>query len=203
LRFFFFITFSIKPEPAIVSLIINFGLFFIVLITLIFFLKKKKLSWQDFGFTDIKFKWVFYSFLLIFLVISLGGGLSTLLSKSIGIEGGDLLSLKEIMSDKNWINILNFKIGIALLIPFAEEVLFRGFLFRYIRQEKSFLFSAVLSSLLFSLIHFNLTSLPFTLLLGLATAFTYEKGKSLYYPFFIHMGVNNLASTMFLLSLFS
>lgn len=129
----------------------------------------------------------------------MGGELSNLLSKLIGGESGSLSS-NEIISDKNWINILNFKIVIALLVPFAEEVLFRGFLFKYIRQEKSFLFSAILSSLLFSLIHFDLSSLPFTFLLGFTAAFTYEKGGSLFYPILIHMGVNNIASTAFLLS---
>lgn len=197
----FLITLLIKPEPAIASLIIDFGLFLIVLITVIFFLKNKKLSWEEFGFTNIKFKWLFYSLLLVFLTIGLGGFLSHLFSKLIGIQASDTSFVSIIMSDNTWINILNFKIGIALLVPFTEEVLFRGFLFRYIRQEKSFLFSAILSSLLFSLAHFNLYSLPFTLLLGFSTAFAYEKGKSLFYPFLIHMGVNSMASNMTLLDL--
>lgn len=195
------VVFLIKPEPAMISFVINLGFFLIVLIILILFLKKKKISWEEFGFSEIKFRWIFFSFLLIFLVIGLGGFLSQLFSKLLNIPTENLSFFKAIVSDKAWLNILNLKLGVAILVPFAEEVLFRGFLFKYIRQEKSFIFSAILSSVLFSLMHFSLDSLPFTLLLGLSTAFAYEKGKSLFYPFLIHMGVNNLASIMLLMNI--
>ncbi len=160
------------------------------------------MSWQEFGFEKFNFKWVLFSFILIFIVLIIGGGLSKLLSGVLGLDPtGDMSFIRSTMSNKLWLNILSLKIGTTLMIPFAEELLFRGLIFRYIRQEKSFIFSAILSSLLFSLVHFNLASLLFTFMLGLSTAFIYEKTKSILYPFLVHMGVNSLAINIVFLSI--
>jgi len=193
----------LKPELVYVSLVVDFGLFVSVLVTFILFLKKKKVSWREFGFIDVKIKWFLLSFALIFGVVFVGGFLSKVWSSVLGLDpGGDIFSLEMIIGDKMWLNVLNLKLGVALLVPFAEELLFRGLLFRYIRQEKSFIFSAILSSVLFSLLHFNLGSFPFTFLLGFTTAFIFERTKSMFYPFLVHMGVNTFTANLVLFSVF-
>lgn len=159
-------TLLIKLEPIYATLMINFGLFIIVFLSFFFYFRKKGITWLEFGFQSGSLKWIALSFLLMFFVIIVGGFLSEGLSAFIGIDSSDISFMENVVSDKLWLNILNFKIGVAILVPFAEEIFFRGLIFRYIRQERSFIFSAVLSSLLFSLMHFNLGLLPFTLLLG-------------------------------------
>lgn len=196
-----FLIFLIKPKPEYALLLLNVGLFVVVLFTFGFYLKKKKVSWEEFGFAPISFKWFILSFLLIFFVIVVGGLLSKIWSNILGINGDSIMNLNLILSDKAWLNILNLKIGIAVLIPFAEELFFRGLVFKFIRQEKSFIFSALLSAMIFSAFHLSLASLPFTIILGLVTAFTYEKTKSILYPFLIHMGVNSIASNIILFGL--
>jgi len=197
----FLVLTSLQLGLAYKSLIINIGTFIFVMVPFIFFLKKKKISWEEFGFDEVKIKWVALSIILAFAVIYIGGFLSKEWSALIGLSSAsDFALMDNIISNKIWLDVLNLKVGAVLLVPFVEELFFRGLIFRYIRQEKSFLFSAVLSSALFTLMHFSPSSLPFTLLLGLTTAFAYEKSGSMFYPFFIHVGVNSLAVNFLLLS---
>ena len=191
---------QIELEPAFKMLIVDVGMFAIVLAVFIYFLKKKKITWQEFGFDEMKFKWAALSLLLALVVVAVGGFLSNALSSLLGLSSsGNAGALDMVMSDKVWLNLLNLKVGVALLVPFAEELLFRGLLFRYIRQNKSFIFSAILSSALFAAFHFGVEALPFTFLLGFGTAFIYEKTQSMYYPIFIHIAVNSLAANLLFL----
>jgi len=201
LGFLILFTFLIKPKITYASFIINGGLFLVTLGTFVFFLKKKKISWEEFGFGKISLNWVFFSLLLSFVIVFAGGFLSKVFSNLIGIESVGSFS-KDVFGNNNlWLNLLNFKIIVPFVVPFTEELIFRGLIFKFIRQERSFIFSAVISSLLFSTMHLDLSSLPFTFLLGFATCFALEKSKSMIYPFLIHMGVNELAANMVFLSI--
>lgn len=173
------------------AIFFDVGFFLITLSIFLYFLRNKKYSLFPSG---ISFKWFFFSFLLAILVVIVGGGLSELLSSFLNIESSSMS--QELLSDDLWLNILQFKIVASMLVPITEELIFRGLIFKFIRQHKGFIFSAIMSSLIFSVLHFNLEMLPFTLILGLITAYAFEKTNSLFYPIFIHMLVNNLASSM-------
>lgn len=173
------------------AIFFDVGFFLITLSVFLYFLRNKKYSLFPSG---ISFKWFFFSFLLVILVVILGGGLSELLSRFLNIESSSIS--QELISDNLWLNILQFKIVASILVPITEELIFRGLIFKFIRQYKGFVFSAIISSLIFSVLHFNLEILPFTLILGFITAFAFEKTNSLFYPILIHMLVNNLASSM-------
>ena len=177
------------------AIFFDVGFFLITLSVFLYFLRNKKYSLFPSG---ISFKWFFFSFLLVILVVIVGGGLSELLSSFLNIESSSVS--KELLSDDLWLNILQFKIVASMLVPITEELIFRGLIFKFIRQHKGFIFSAIMSSLIFSVLHFNLEMLPFTLILGFITAFAFEKTNSLFYPILIHMLVNGLASSMLLYS---
>jgi len=191
---------SLKLELAILALVIDVIFFVTTLWIFSFFLKKKKISWEEFGFGKIKIKWLALSFLCILLILILGGLLSRWASSLLGVSNETISFLKDVSSGKLWLDILNFKLMGVIIIPFAEELIFRGLIFKYIRQKKSFLFSAILSSLLFGVLHFNLAAIPFLVILGFVNAFVLERSKSMFYPTFIHIGVNNFAITLFFLS---
>ena len=194
---------SLKLELAILALVIDVIFFVTTIWIFSFFLKRKKISWEEFGgFSKIKIKWFALSFLCVFLVLILGGILSRWVSNLLGVTNETASLLKDISSGKLWLDILNFKLMGVIIIPFAEELIFRGLIFRYIRQKKNFLFSAILSSLLFGVLHFNLAAIPFLVILGFVNAFVLERSKSMFYPTFIHIGVNNFATTLFFLSTF-
>ncbi len=88
-----------------------------------------------------------------------------------------------------------FSLGLAAVVmaPIGEELLFRGFLFRYFRQRFGFGVSLAVSSALFALLHFSPEqALPY-MGLGAAFALTYAWVGNLWAPIIVH-GLWNLAA---------
>lgn len=78
----------------------------------------------------------------------------------------------------------------GILAPLVEEVIFRGGIFRLLRKKLSFLWGAVLSSLLFGIYHGNLVQFIYATLLGMLLAYVYEKYGSLKAPIVAHVAAN-------------
>ncbi len=81
-------------------------------------------------------------------------------------------------------------ICLGIIVPLAEELIFRGVLFRRIRVIGSFKRAAIFSTLLFSLSHGNVVQLVYTLILGMFLAYAYEKYGSFKAPLILHITVN-------------
>lgn len=104
---------------------------------------------------------------------------------------------EEMMPDTPGQAIALFFVAV-LLAPLAEELYFRGHLLRLMARHMSFGVAAVLSALLFSLVHGHLLSpglggMVLTLiifLLGIALAFVARWGGSLRAPFVLHAAYN-------------
>ena len=75
---------------------------------------------------------------------------------------------------------------VMVLAPLAEEVAFRGMLYRYLRHLVAPLAATVASALLFSLMHASLAQCVWALVLGLVAAVAYEHTRSLLTPIIIH-----------------
>jgi len=89
-------------------------------------------------------------------------------------------------------------VAAVLLAPLAEELLFRGLLYRALRRRQSVAVAALVSSLTFAFIHSEIVvSQPLALinltLLGVLWAVLYERTGSLIVPMIAH-GVFNLLS---------
>ncbi|MFO0997216.1 MAG: type II CAAX endopeptidase family protein [Alphaproteobacteria bacterium] len=90
---------------------------------------------------------------------------------------------------------------IAVAAPVAEETLFRGVLFGWLRRHWPFWPSAFLSALVFSLLHMILEVMPPTIALGLLFAWMYERSRSLWTPIAVHMVHNGVVFAVTLLAL--
>ncbi|WP_333647736.1 CPBP family intramembrane glutamic endopeptidase [Lacrimispora sp.] len=95
----------------------------------------------------------------------------------------------------------------ALIIPIAEELIFRGMMFAPFRDKLSFLPSACISALIFALYHGNLPQGVYGFFIGIAAAWLYELYKSLTAPILLHISANLLSvcitNTDFLTPLFA
>jgi membrane protease YdiL (CAAX protease family) len=78
----------------------------------------------------------------------------------------------------------------GFLIPFTEELIFRGLCFAALRDRLSFLPSAILSAALFGIYHGNLPQGVYAFIIGLAVAWLYEVTQTLLAPFILHMMAN-------------
>jgi membrane protease YdiL (CAAX protease family) len=70
--------------------------------------------------------------------------------------------------------------------PIAEELIFRACIYRFFKARFGAINAMFVSSLLFGLIHFNLSSLPSLIILGIFLSISYERAGNLMAPIFFH-----------------
>lgn len=87
-------------------------------------------------------------------------------------------------------------ICLGILIPLCEELVFRGLMFRRMRQRGSFLQAALYTSFIFGFLHMNLVQMIYGFFLGMVFCYFYEKYGSVKAPVFAHMTANIVAVFM-------
>lgn len=139
--------------------------------------------WVGFGPILLMIPAVILLIIVVYLLISvtsnLGGDIPTAQEQVLGPQQ----SLP--VSDLVWLMLAG-----AVLAPVAEEFLFRGLLYRYLRARRTVLFATIASALLFALSHFVLVLIPFYIVFGIAEALVAERYKSLYPAIALH-ALNN------------
>jgi membrane protease YdiL (CAAX protease family) len=89
-------------------------------------------------------------------------------------------------------------VSAVIIAPLAEELIFRGILFPAVLRRKSWLFAAMLTGCIFSLIHFHPPSFLSIFVLSLFFCAGYSATGSLITPIVMHM-VFNATATFFTL----
>lgn len=100
-------------------------------------------------------------------------------------------------------NVFSQVILVALVPAVCEEILFRGFIFSSLRDNKTFgnknekhiTFAIVLNGLLFGMMHLDLMRIVPTSLLGMMLAYNTYKSKSIFTSILIHF-TNNFLSVI-------
>ena len=88
---------------------------------------------------------------------------------------------------------------VGILGPIAEELLFRGILFRRMRDYNGYIFAAVFSAIVFGVVHFDLVTGISAFMIGVIMAMLYEYTGSIFTPICFHMGFNLFSSVLDLL----
>lgn len=89
-----------------------------------------------------------------------------------------------------WLGAIGMTVGVGLLVPLAEEMLFRGVIHRALRQVMSFWPAVIISSGLFGLFHVEPAIAAGAALLGGICAWVYERSESIWTAVLIH-AINN------------
>ena len=117
----------------------------------------------------------------------------------LGLE--DLLphqQLPDELYDHDWVLIGFAAIGMTV-VPFAEELFFRGFFFAGLRPKLPFVLSGLISGFFFSLAHADPgLIIPFTGV-GFILAYCYERTGSLWAPIGVHMLFNSVSFLVLIL----
>lgn len=90
----------------------------------------------------------------------------------------------------------NFFVGIVcygILTPIAEELVFRGIIFNYMKRFMKLKFAIVLSAFCFGAYHMNAVQSAFAFLIGMLMAYGYEYFGSFAIPVGIHIAMNTLS----------
>lgn len=89
-------------------------------------------------------------------------------------------------------------IGVGVLAPIAEELLFRGGIFGFLRSRYGLWPSAIVSGALFGLAHFDSAGVAVaSMLLGIVAAWAYERSGTITTPIALHI-MNNTGAVLLL-----
>ena len=109
-------------------------------------------------------------------------------------------NLQEIVQTLMANDDISLKIAIAvsaiIFAPLIEEVIFRGYIYPVIKRFSHPVFSCVITSLLFAVIHSNIEGLMPLFLLAIVLTIFYEVSKSIWVPILMHAcfnGVNTIS----------
>lgn len=97
----------------------------------------------------------------------------------------------------SWAAALGMLLLVGLAVPFAEEVFFRGVLFRWLRDRWGVRAALLVSTLIFGLVHGDPPTIAAGWALGIVLALSYEYSHSLWTPILIH-ALNNSAKVILL-----
>ncbi|MDY3249630.1 MAG: type II CAAX endopeptidase family protein [Candidatus Choladocola sp.] len=138
--------------------------------------------------------WSFQDKVAFGIVCFLGGGLLNLIWSGIL----NLLGIQNAFSNSTQEALLAGQIavqlaGLGILVPVAEELIFRVLIYGRMKRFLAVIPAAVLSSLLFAVYHGNPIQMIFAFPMAMALTAVFEKGKLFVYPVLFHMGANLLA----------
>lgn len=80
----------------------------------------------------------------------------------------------------------------AILAPVLEEIIFRKIIFGSLYKKMNFFLAALISSLIFAIIHMDLAHTLIYATMGFVFAFLYVQTKRIIVPIIVHAGMNTL-----------
>jgi hypothetical protein len=88
-----------------------------------------------------------------------------------------------------WYHLTVIFISVCIIGPISEEILFRGYLFNKLYEKKGYLFSLIVSSIIFSLFHVdpNFYHTIFLFISGIILGFLFKRTNSLFIPILFHI----------------
>jgi membrane protease YdiL (CAAX protease family) len=147
------------------------------------------ITWRDMGLRRSALKPSWQAGLLAAPALFLLAAAIELALQALGVRQTQLDGLGWIRSIPLWQYLL-ISFAAAVLAPIAEEIYFRGYVFRAYLDQKGPVQAYVFSSLLFALVHLNLPALLPIFVVGLFLAFLYHRTGSVF-PGIVAHAFNN------------
>lgn len=82
---------------------------------------------------------------------------------------------------------------LGIIIPICEELVFRGLMYKRLREYSGFVGATIYSALVFSFVHVNLVQAVYAFFMAVVFAFLYEKYGSVKAPIVAHIVTNTVA----------
>lgn len=156
-------------------------------------LRPKHLSWKEVGICS--FPSSYFTAILGWTLFSIVGSVAVVIFMEIVLGvGPENHKSDSLQSQMTLISVVIAFTSAAIISPIYEEILYRGFIYRFLRVKTNVPVSLFLSSLIFMLVHIpTYNTLPVNFLGGLVFAWTYEKTGSILPAILIHSVFNGLA----------
>ena len=194
-----------KATPSTGRIIVSALCFQGITLALVWkFLREHQVGWlTGFGFRRDVPKAIGLGAVVIGLFLPIGWGLmnvSVTVMKKFGIEPSLQLAMQALKNSGSTADFVALGIATIILAPIAEETLFRGVLYPTVKQYGFPRAALWGTSVLFSLIHFNVAIFVPLLLLALLLVWLYEKTDNLLAPIAAHATFNAVNFAMFFLT---
>lgn len=150
---------------------------------------------SDLGFRKFKIRWVFFAVglgLVVIIVRGLMGAVLLQLFPALNF-GADELQNILVNNMSGTSQILVMLLLSSVIVPIGEELFFRGFIHKWIRQRLGMWAGVLLSSLIFAGFHLVPLQVIMVLPLGIVLAWVYEKSGSIVPAIILHV-FNNLVA---------
>ncbi len=154
-------------------------------------LRKYRLRWADLGLRPSPSKWYLWGLalaVLLLLVVILINGI--LIPQLAGEDFHNPQLYAVAPNGFSWPALLSMLVMAGFVAPFGEELVFRGLLFPWLRGRFGVATAAVLSGLVFAILHGVAILIPALTAIGTALALLYHRCGSLW-PVILAHGVFN------------
>lgn len=160
------------------------------------FVRQRGLSFGDLGYLVPEPRWAAWGVFAGFAAFPAAFGLAVYLRRLLGSESAADLRQYYGGADFTVLQAFTLLLYGGFLVPIAEELVFRGLLFRWIRQRLDFPTAALVSAAIFAAAHGRPVQIVLTGLLGLLMAWLYEKSRTLVPAILMHQTYNSLGLMM-------
>ena len=154
-------------------------------------IRRLEISWNDLGWVPVAPGWLGLATLASLGFYAALIAIQQVASAVLGGQPLDLLPQSATMFPRSALGLAASLAFGAFAVPIAEEFLFRGILYRWLRDRWSVTPAMVGSALLFALLHPPAAgAAPVIFVMGLALAYLFQRTGSLWPSMVLH-GVNN------------
>lgn len=155
-------------------------------------LKPKQLSWNQVGVNPFHKR--YWGPIVGWTIALVVGSIGLLIIMSLLGVGSENSKTESIRTQMTVMHIIIAWVSAGVISPIYEEILYRGFLYRWFRSKYGVRTGMIISSFIFMIVHIpTYNVLPVTFISGLLFAWTYERTKSVVPSMIIHSVFNTIA----------
>jgi membrane protease YdiL (CAAX protease family) len=153
----------------------------------------RRFTWADFGFRPARIRWAAPAVLGALGCLAFAGAVTPLFDRYYDTSMLDEYLALFAPGGFTWQRAALLTVIVGGLVPLAEETLFRGVIYAWLRQRWGTAVSAVISAGLFALAHANLRMALQIFVTGIVLAVLYERSRSIFVSTLAHMTVNTIS----------
>lgn len=102
-------------------------------------------------------------------------------------------SYEKVIDSYNQSNIVLRIITLCILVPIAEELVYRGLLYKRLKEYNERTIAAYIAAIVFGVVHMNLVQGLYAFFCAVILIYVYELYKTILAPILLHMIVNTMA----------
>ena len=156
-------------------------------IMVVFFLKDRAKEKMQ-GFVEAKKAPLWTYIAVVLMAVSLCLGINNLLfiSNLMSLSSAYEQTMEALYTPALGVQI----ICLGVLVPVCEEMVFRGLMYKRLREYTGFIGAMLYSSVVFSFMHMNIVQAVYAFVMAVVFAFLYEKYGSVKAPIVAHVSAN-------------